>query len=188
MMGAIHKDLFPFQKEGAVWLSTLRNAILGDEMRVGKSASAIAGADIISARNILVACPGIARPNWEREFRRWQMLLRDTCCIMSSKDQVVGEVVIVSYELICTRPILVALMARRWDLLIIDEAHFVKNPESLRTQVLYGRHCDATNPLINHATRHRWRISAGQTEAAGEWRRLVPSHAGNRRPPPKLCF
>src|SRR3954462_10024901 len=27
-------------------------------------------------------------------------------------------------------------------------------------------------PLINHATRHRWRISADQTEAAGEWRRL----------------
>jgi SWI/SNF-related matrix-associated actin-dependent regulator 1 of chromatin subfamily A len=84
MMGAIHKDLFPFQKEGAVWLSTLRNAILGDEMRVGKTPTAIAGADIIGARNILVVCPGIARPNWEREFRRWQMLLRDTCCIMSS--------------------------------------------------------------------------------------------------------
>src|SRR3954454_14777601 len=43
-------------------------------------------------------------------------------------------------------------------------------------------------PLINHATRHRWRISPDQTKAAGECRRLDPSRVGNRRPPPKLCF
>jgi SWI/SNF-related matrix-associated actin-dependent regulator of chromatin subfamily A-like protein 1 len=153
MMGAIHKDLFPFQKEGAVWLSTLQNAILGDEMRVGKTPTAIAGADIIGARNILVVCPGIARVNWEREFRRWQMLLRDTCCIMSSKDRPTGEVIIVSYELICTRAVLEPLVTRRWDLIVVDEAHLVKNPESLRTQVLYGRHCDATKGLASRAKR-----------------------------------
>ncbi len=153
MTGAIHKDLFPFQKEGAVWQSTLLNAILGDEMRVGKTPTAIAGADIIGARNILVICPGIARVNWEHEFRRWQMLLRDTCCIMSSKDRPTGEVVIVSYELICSRPVLEPLVTRRWDLIIVDEAHLVKNPESLRTQVIYGRHCDATKSLASRAAR-----------------------------------
>src|ERR1700757_4578197 len=104
MMGTIHKDLFSYQKEGAVWLSTLRNAILADQMRVGKTPTAIGGADLINARKILVICPGIARPNWEREFRRWQMLLRQTCCLMSSKDTAGPEVVITSYELICSRP------------------------------------------------------------------------------------
>jgi SWI/SNF-related matrix-associated actin-dependent regulator 1 of chromatin subfamily A len=153
MMGAIHKGLYPYQKEGAVWLSTLRNAILGDEMRVGKTPTAIAGADIIGARSILVVCPGIARPNWEREFQRWQMLLRDTCAVMSSKDQPIGEVVIVSYELICSRPVLLALMARQWDLLIIDEAHMIKNPASLRTQVLYGAACDAKKGLASRSKR-----------------------------------
>lgn len=120
-MGYYHKDLFPYQKEGALWLSTLRNAILGDQMRVGKTPTAIAGADLIKARNILVVCPGIARPNWEREFQRWQMLLRDTCTIMSGKDRPTAEVCIVSYELLSNRPILVAIIERQWDLLIVDE-------------------------------------------------------------------
>lgn len=153
MMGAIHKDLYPYQKEGAVWLSTLRNAILGDQMRVGKTPTAIAGADIIGARNILVVCPGIARPNWEREFQRWQMLMRYTCTIMSGKDRPTEEVVIISYELLSNRPILEALIARRWDLLIIDEAHAVKNKDALRTQILYGADCTATRGIASRCAR-----------------------------------
>ena len=152
-MRAIHKDLYPYQQEGAVWLSLMRNAILGDEMRVGKTPTAIAGADLIGARNVLVICPGIARANWEREFQRWQMLLRDTCTIMSSKDRPTAEVVIVNFELICSRPVLVPLLDREWDLLIIDEAHLVKNKDALRTQVIYGRDCDATRGLASKAKR-----------------------------------
>lgn len=148
-----NKNLYPYQKEGAVWLSTLRNAILGDEMRVGKTPTAIAGADLIGARNILVVCPGIARPNWEREFQRWQMLLRDTCLIMSSKDRPTAEVVIISYELLSSRPVLIAILERQWDLLIIDEAHMVKNPTALRTQILYGANCDATKGIASKCKR-----------------------------------
>lgn len=153
MMGYYHKDLYPYQKEGALWLSTLRNAILGDEMRVGKTPAAIAGADLIKARNILVVCPGIARPNWEREFQRWQMLLRDTCTIMSGKDRPTAEVCIVSYELLSNRPILVAIVERQWDLLIIDEAHLIKNKDALRTQILYGSGCDGTKGIASHCKR-----------------------------------
>jgi SWI/SNF-related matrix-associated actin-dependent regulator 1 of chromatin subfamily A len=150
---AIHKDLYPYQVEGAQWLSSMRNAILGDEPRVGKTAAAIAGADLISARRVLVVCPAIVRPNWEREFQRWQMLLRTTCLIMSSKDRPMADVTIVSYELTCSRPVLLALLAVDWDLLIVDECHKTKNPFALSTQVIYGGDCTAAKGLASKAKR-----------------------------------
>ena len=152
-MNAIHRDLYKYQVEGSHWLSLMRNAILGDEPRVGKTAAAIAGADIISARRVLVVCPAIVRPNWEREFRKWQMLMRTTGLIMTSKDRPTEDVAIVSYELLSSRPVLLALLAVDWDLMIVDEAHAVKNPSALRTMCLYGGDCTATKGLASKAKR-----------------------------------
>lgn len=149
----IHRDLFKYQVEGANWLAGMKNAVLGDEMGIGKTCQAIAGADIIGAKNILVLCPGIARDGWDREFQRWQMLGRQTCLIRKSSDKPKAQVTIASYTSIQSRPVLEAILSRNWDLLICDEAHMLKNRNALTTQIVYGGQCDGTKGIASRASR-----------------------------------
>lgn len=152
-MDYIHPDLFPFQKEGAQWLATQPTAMLADEMGVGKTCQAIAGADLVKARSILVLCPGIARDNWEREFQKWQMVPRTTCLIKKAADRPNADVVITSYHAIMSRPVLKSLLERQWDLLICDEAHALKNGQALTTMIVYGAQMDRAKGLASKASR-----------------------------------
>ena len=160
-MNYIHPDLFPFQKEGALWLPQAKesagrleqNAILNDEMGLGKTPEAIAGADLVRARKILVVCPGIARDNWEREFKHWQMIPRSTCTVKKQNDPLDADVVITSYTSLQFRPVLVAVLSQHWDLVIFDEAHALKNPQALTTQICYGVNTDGSKGVVSKADR-----------------------------------
>src|SRR5688500_175086 len=67
--------LYPFQIPGRDFLVKAGNALLGDEMGVGKSLqtlSAIRAVDMIGeAYPVLVVCPNSLKRNWEREIKRW---------------------------------------------------------------------------------------------------------------------
>ena len=160
-MNYIHPDLFPFQKEGAFWLTQAKelagpaeqNCILNDEMGLGKTPQAIAGADLVKAMHILVVCPGIARDNWAREFERWQMIPRSICMIKRQKDRPTAQVVIASYPGLQSRPVLVSLLERHWDLIIFDEGHSLKNPQALTTMIAYGADCSGQKGLVPRADR-----------------------------------
>ncbi len=115
----------PYQIEGRDFLAPRKVALLADEMRVGKTPQAILAAHKAGAQSILVACPAIAVPHWNREFQRWW------------PGEALPRLKIMSYE-----------KATRWfeeglsgtlDLFIPDEAHFAKNPEAKRTKMVYGK-------------------------------------------------
>lgn len=131
-------DLFPFQATGAQWLAPKQQALLCDEMGLGKSAQAIRAADMVGAENILVFCPASVRVNWEREFERFSPMDRPCSVIFSSKDKVPqGGVVIVSYDLAVN--LADKLKRVEWDLLVLDEAHYLKERSAKRTRAIYGR-------------------------------------------------
>src|SRR6185437_6886087 len=52
-----------------------------------------------------------------------------------------------------SRPVLVSLLARHWDLLICDEAHALKNPDALTTRIVYGRYWDGSKGLVSVSDR-----------------------------------
>ena len=112
-------NIYPYQKVGAAWLASRRWALLADEMGLGKSAQAITAARSLPARRILVVCPASVRAVWEREIELWWP----------------GHppVQILSYDQVRLRP---ALTAGSWDLLILDEAHYLKSPSAARTQAI----------------------------------------------------
>lgn len=63
-----------YQFEGASWISHMLAAsgaaLLADEMGIGKSAQAIAAADPLLGR-VLIIAPAIVVPHWEAQITRW---------------------------------------------------------------------------------------------------------------------
>lgn len=138
--------LYPYQIEGADWLATQTHALLADEMGLGKSAQAIRAADIISAKRIFVICPAALRVNWEREFTKFSKLSRTftVCMDMKSKFSLSCSV-ISSYDLVTLNK---KDYLNSWDLLILDEAHFLKNHTAKRTKAIFGK-----EGVVRHAKR-----------------------------------
>jgi SWI/SNF-related matrix-associated actin-dependent regulator 1 of chromatin subfamily A len=149
---------FSFQLSGGTFLSTRTHAILADAVGVGKTGTAIIAADMIGAKNILVLSPGIARPNWVEEFEAFQTQDRLVLAHESTKVIPNSDVVITSYSLIRQLKVLRALLERRWDAIIADEAHLLKNPNAKQTQCMYGSKCSGQFGLVSRAD-HVWLLS-----------------------------
>jgi SWI/SNF-related matrix-associated actin-dependent regulator 1 of chromatin subfamily A len=148
--------LFPFQIEGAEWLAQKKLALLADEMGLGKTVQAIVASDKIRAERILVICPAIARINWHREILKFSEELREWECLLHNKEVWdPTKSIITSYE-----GATAVGDAGHFDLLILDEAHFLKSKQAQRTRAILGkngiaRKCDRIwaltgTPAPNH--------------------------------------
>lgn len=130
------ESLYPYQEEGARWLSTKRFALLADEMRLGKTPQAIRAADLVMARSILVVCPAVARMNWAREFERFSTRPRDVTVLLSSRiSKPVSPVCVTSYDILSAA----SPIGSKWDLVILDECHYLKNRKAVRTKAVFGK-------------------------------------------------
>lgn len=114
----------PYQITGRDFLASRRHALLGDEMRVGKTPQAILAAAKVKAQRTLVVCPAIAVEHWKREWNRWL-------------PQGWTPPIVMSYDKL--RRDSAGILSQHWDLAIVDECHFAKNPEAQRTQLVFGK-------------------------------------------------
>lgn len=128
-------QLRPYQIEDAKWLASRRHALLGHQMRVGKTPCAIEGARLIGAERSLVLAPAIAVLQWQQEWKRWGGP---------------GEVFVYSYDYAIRHP---EIVRQAWDVFIADECHYARNPEAARTKLVYGRKGAAWY------ARHTWALS-----------------------------
>jgi SWI/SNF-related matrix-associated actin-dependent regulator 1 of chromatin subfamily A len=130
-------ELRPYQLTGAQHLASRTAAYLADDMGLGKSAQAISACDTVRARNVLVLCPASVCENWRREFRKF-----------SYTDI---HPVVYSYNSAQRKEL--QFWADDWDVLICDEAHYLKNAKAKRTQMVFGKKCDGSDGIVNRAKR-----------------------------------
>lgn len=134
-------SLRPYQEVGAAFLAGRKAALLADEMRLGKCAQAISACDRLNALNVTVICPASVVENWRREFAKWSDRGR--------------SLEVWSYDMAARGN------ANRWDgidVLILDEAHYLKNHNAKRTKVIFGEKCDGDGGLIEQA-KHVWLLT-----------------------------
>lgn len=156
-------DLLPYQTVGRDWLAPRPQILLGDDMGVGKSAQAIAAADKVNARTILVVCPAIARINWAREFDRFSLFERTKrVLLVGEPPSLDDQLVIVSFDLLLNEKVFRRLTSRQWDVVIVDEAHFLKEPTAARTKRVLGK------AGLIHRARSFWPMSGT----------FAPNHVG----------
>ena len=113
-----YRDLFPFQVEGARFLRSRRYAYLGDEMGLGKTVQALIAAQHSGAHEVQVICPASLVENWKREARVWAPHLRLEA---------------MSYDRVRIDE---SIAWRDPDVIIVDEAHYLKNPKAKRTKAV----------------------------------------------------
>ena len=133
--------LRPYQELGTKFILHQKTVLLGDEMGLGKTVEAIASMVCLRNRgqtHFLVVCPAGVLVNWCREIEKHSDLppvkihggfyLNDVSRWVRG-----GGVAVTTYEMI-SRFTLPAGFT--YSMLIADEAHYVKNPEALRTGAL----------------------------------------------------
>ena len=136
-----------YQLDGLNWLISLYerglNGILADEMGLGKTIQSIAFMaylKLYQKKNgyFLVIVPKSTMPNWSRETKNWCPSLNIVVLnpVKEEREEALKkimkhkfEIVITSYEgvNICINK----LKKIKWELLIIDEAHRIKNENAL---------------------------------------------------------
>jgi SWI/SNF-related matrix-associated actin-dependent regulator of chromatin subfamily A-like protein 1 len=127
----------PHQLAGADFLASRRTALLADHPRVGKTGAAILAADDILAARILVITTASGRPVWVRGFRDWSAFDLPTRAVYGELGSLDGDLrLIVSWSEIGKHA--EALGKVQWDVLILDESHYAKSPDTKRTQAVYG--------------------------------------------------
>ena len=134
--------LMPFQKAGVEYAMRRQNSLIGDAPGLGKTAQSICLANEMSAKRVLVVCPANIRLQWAKQIRRWSVMKWPMTIypILKSSHGVhpTAEWTIVSYDLLRSDPIIRALARGLYDLIILDEAHYLKTTDAKRTQAIFG--------------------------------------------------
>jgi len=128
-----------------------RTFLLADEPGLGKTAQALLAAEAANAYPLLVVVPNVVKTNWAREAARW-VPHRPATVVQGDGDAVDGfaDIVVLNYEVLDRHVGWLGDFGFRG--MVVDEAHFIKNKASQRSQnvlALSGRIRSRTDrPLL----------------------------------------
>ncbi len=112
-----------------------RTFLLADEPGLGKTAQALLAAQAADAFPMLVVVPNVVKTNWAREAGIWTPQ-REATVIHGDGHDVDGfaDIVIVNYEVLDRHVGWLGDFGFRS--MVVDEAHFIKNKQSQRSQLV----------------------------------------------------
>ncbi|KAL3080298.1 hypothetical protein niasHS_012403 [Heterodera schachtii] len=197
-------ELRDYQLEGLNWLlyawSKSNSSILADEMGLGKTIQTISFISSLFHLHdmhgpFLVVVPLSTLPSWQNEFTLWGSRLNTVIYMgdVNSREQIriheldvdehaklcKANVVITTYE-ICLKDKLY-LGKFTWTCLVVDEAHRLKNDDSLLYQTLYSFHTNhrllVTGTPLQNSLRELWALlSFIMPEKFNDWCEFERAH------------
>lgn len=147
----------PYQLAGVEYALSLGVSYNADEMGLGKSMTGVLLANYIKAQRGLVICPAHLRINWSREILLWSApepptFLNITDLHKPFRSSNGPEWLILSYEeAIKFAAVLrwdrISTRAKHFDIIIVDEAHYIKEFTSARSVQILGT--KQTRPILD---------------------------------------
>lgn len=133
-----HRPPLEHQKEAIKSLVENKKFILADDMGLGKTTSTIIAALETGAKKILIICPASLKINWQREIENYS---DKPTSIIEGKKWEDGTFVIINYDIIKNfhdekKKDDSVLLKTKFDLVIIDEAHYIQNKQAQRTKLI----------------------------------------------------
>jgi len=136
-----HRPPLEHQKEAVEKLAGSRRFILADDMGLGKTTATIIAALETGSKKILIICPASLKINWQREIENYSD--RPVYIAEGKKFSTESDFVIVNYDILKnfhdTGPKKKngsILNQSNFDLVILDEAHMISNPQAQRTKII----------------------------------------------------
>ena len=156
-MPYLKRKLFPFQKKGVSFIELKNgNVILGDEMGLGKTIQALAWLQLHpEKRPAVIICPAHLKLNWLQEINETLLGTHNIQIVYGTDttQPLYGDIIIINYDIFANsyETYKDSLGKKRFhelpwtgwvdfiikinpQVLIIDEAHYVKSPKALRTK------------------------------------------------------
>ena len=160
----LHGTLMPFQTAGVVYALRQRRVFIADEQGLGKTVQALAAIESAAAYPAVVVCPASLKLNWLRECTRWLPGRRAEPLSGRRGPLPLADIVVVNYDVLDARAD--ALADLEPQALVLDESHYVKNPNAKRTK--------ATIELSNRLPDDALRLALTGTPLVNRPRELVP--------------
>ncbi len=126
------------QKEAIEKLLKNDKFILADDMGLGKTTSTVIASLESGAKRVLIICPASLKINWEREIRNYT---EKSVYICEGKKFEDADYIITNYDILKNfhdpkdkdNSI---ILKSKFDLVVIDEAHYVSNAQAQRTKII----------------------------------------------------
>jgi SWI/SNF-related matrix-associated actin-dependent regulator 1 of chromatin subfamily A len=134
-----HRPPLSHQKEAIQKLVENKKFILSDDMGLGKTTSTIIAALEAGSKKVLIICPATLKINWKREIENYS---DKSVYIAEGKNfSTDSDFVIINYDIIKNfhdpkKKDDSQVLLSNFDLVIIDEAHYIKNAQAQRTKLI----------------------------------------------------
>jgi SNF2 family DNA or RNA helicase len=134
-----HRAPMEHQKEAIEKLVRNKKFILADDMGLGKTTSTIISALETGAKKILIVCPASLKINWQREIENYSD--RTVYIAEGKKFSTESDFVIINYDILKNfhdpkKKDESIILNSNFDLVIMDEAHMISNPQAQRTKIV----------------------------------------------------
>lgn len=158
------RELWDYQKATLDYLLKRGGGINGDQPGLGKTPTSIAYCNEIEATRVLVICPASVRIQWGERIAEWSTIPQcKVSVLLKVKDGIhpTANYVVISYDTARNPGIIKAIGKYKWDVMICDEAHKMKNIDALTTRAILGnnkgryRHGDIDIPAIGTYAKHK---------------------------------
>jgi len=134
-----HRPPLNHQKDAIEKLLKNNRFILADDMGLGKTTSVVISALETEVKKILVICPASLKINWMREFQLYTD--REIFICEGKKYSTESDIVIMNYDIVknfydTKSPETSPIIQSNFDLIVIDEAHYISNTTAIRTKLI----------------------------------------------------
>ena len=174
-----HRPPLTHQKEAIEKLAGSKRFILADDMGLGKTTSTIIAALETGAKKILIICPASLKINWQREIENYTD--RSVYIAEGKHFSTEHDFVIVNYDILKNFYDLKdkegsLITKSNFDLIILDEAHYVSNGQAARTKLVnsFSKSCERVwlltgTPMTNRPMNYFNLLSLVESPVSQNW-------------------
>jgi SWI/SNF-related matrix-associated actin-dependent regulator 1 of chromatin subfamily A len=147
-------DYLPYQKAGILYAQDRKRLLIGDSPGLGKTIQAIGTINNHDIQSGLIICPASLKLNWFREMNKWMYDKSLSIGVAYGNEIPTTDFVIANYDILKKNE--KQLRREEWGIIVPDEAQYLANPESGRSQIVLGewvwdyrkkRHVPKVKPL-----------------------------------------
>lgn len=158
------EELWPYQRAALDYLLARGGGIAGQQPGLGKTSISLAFCNEIEARRVLVIVPASVRIQWGEQIKRWSTIPNVKISVMLNvKDGIhpSANYQVISYDAARNPNIIKAIAKSRWNVLICDEAHKMKNVAAITSRAILGnsrgeyQHGNEKMPAIGSYAEHK---------------------------------